>query len=276
MSSIALKNAAAPFKRKVNSMHDVSQLNTDILIVGAGLAGLLAAIDLEASGFHPLVVDKGRGVGGRLASRRIGSATFDHGAQFITARTPRFAALLDKWKGLGLVTEWYRGTNAEHIHWRGVPSMTAVPKHLAKSLHVRLEMKMTALKQESSHWLTIFENGETITANAVLLTAPVPQSLALLDAGEVALEASTREQLAAVEYEPCMAVMAVLNGESNIPQPGFLRFDACPIGWIADNQAKGISASSAVTIHATPAFSLEHQEDDRQKMGQHLLEVAAP
>jgi renalase len=252
------------------------QPTTDILILGAGLAGLLAATDLQASGFHPLVVDKGRGVGGRLASRRIGSATFDHGAQFITARTPRFAALLNEWQGLGLVTEWYRGTNAEHIYWRGVPSMTAIPKHLAKSLNVRLEMRMTVLKQEGSHWLAIFDNGETITANAVLLTAPVPQSLALLDAGGVALKASMREQLEAVEYEPCMAVMAVLNGASNIPQPGFIRFDSGPISWIADNQAKGISAVSAVTIHATPAFSLEHQEDDRHKMGQYLLEVAAP
>jgi predicted NAD/FAD-dependent oxidoreductase len=252
------------------------QPTTDILIIGAGMAGLLAATDLQASGFHPLIVDKGRGVGGRLASRRIGSATFDHGAQFITARTPRFAALLNEGKELGLVTEWYRGTNAEHIYWRGVPSMTSIPKHLAKSLNVRLEMKMTVLKQEESHWLAIFENGETITANAVLLTAPVPQSLALLDAGGVTLEASMREQLEAVEYEPCMAVMAVLKGESNIPHPGFLRFDSGPIAWITDNQAKGISAVSAVTIHATPVFSLEHQEDDRRKIGRYLLEAAAP
>jgi hypothetical protein len=249
---------------------------TDILIVGAGLAGLLAAADLQASGFHPLVVDKGRGVGGRLASRRIGSATFDHGAQFITARTPRFAALLNEWKELGIVTEWYRGENPEHIHWRGVPSMTAIPKHLAKSLNVRLETKMTALKQEHSLWLATFENGETITANAVLLTAPVPQSLAVLDAGGVTLEASAREQLEAVGYEPCLAVMAVLNGHSNIPQPGFLRFDSGPIGWIADNQAKGISAISAVTIHATPVYSAAHWDDDRQEVGRRLLEAAAP
>jgi len=257
-------------------MSNVSQRNTDILIVGAGMSGLLAANDLQASGFHLLVVDKGRGAGGRLASRRIGSATFDHGAQFITARTPRFAALLNEWQELGLVTEWYRGANAEHIHWRGVPSMTAIPKHLAHSLNVRLEMKMTALKQESSRWLATFENGERVSTSAVLLTAPVPQSLTVLDAGGVVLEASIREQLEAVEYEPCLAVMEVLNGQSNIPQPGFLRFDSGPISWIADNQAKGISAVSAMTIHATPAFSLEHQEDDRQKMGQHLLEVAVP
>jgi len=249
---------------------------TDILIIGAGLAGLLAATDLQASGLHPLVVEKGRGVGGRLASRRIGSATFDHGAQFITARNPRFAALLDEWHGLGLLAEWYRSVDDNHIRWRGVPSMTAVPKHLAKSLNVRLEMKMTALEQESSRWLAVFKNGETIAANAVLLTAPVPQSLALLDAGRAALEASLREQLEAVEYEPCLAVMALLQGGLNIPQPGFVRPESGPVAWIADNQMKGVSASQAVTIHATPAYSSTHWGDDRQEIGLDLLAAAAP
>jgi predicted NAD/FAD-dependent oxidoreductase len=70
--------------------------------------------------------------------------------------------------------------------------------------------------------------------------------------------------------------MAVLKGQSNIPQPGFIRFDSGPIGWIADNQAKGISAVSAVTIHATPAYSSEHWEVDRQEIGRDLLALAAP
>lgn len=257
-------------------MSNASQINTDILIVGAGMTGLLAAADLQASGFQPLVVDKGRGVGGRLATRRLGSATFDHGAQFITARTPRFAALLEEWRGLGLLAEWYRSGDDDHIRWRGVPSMTAVPKHLAKSLNVRLEMKMTALKQEGSRWLAVFENGETVAAGAVLLTAPVPQSLALLDAGGVEVDASMREQLEAVEYEPCLAVMAVPKGGSNIPQPGFVRPESGPIAWIADNQMKGASASGAVTIHATPVYSSIHWDDERQRIGRELLAAAVP
>ena len=65
----------------------------DVLVIGAGMAGLIAAAELQRAGRRVLVLDKGRGVGGRLASRRIGEASFDHGAQFITARTPRFAAL---------------------------------------------------------------------------------------------------------------------------------------------------------------------------------------
>ena len=55
-------------------------------MVGAGMAGLTAAHRL--SGVTEVVIlDKGRGVGGRLATRRIGDATIDHGAQFITTHT---------------------------------------------------------------------------------------------------------------------------------------------------------------------------------------------
>ena len=64
----------------------------DVLVVGAGMAGLTAASELQQTNLNVLIIDKGRGVGGRLASRRIGPATFDHGAQFMTARDPRFAA----------------------------------------------------------------------------------------------------------------------------------------------------------------------------------------
>ncbi len=92
----------------------------------------------------------------------------------------------------------------------------------------------------------------------------------------MALEASMREQLEAVKYEPCMAVMAVLNGESKIPQPGFVRLESGPVAWIADNQAKGISSVSAVTIHATPVYSSKHWDDDRQEIGRDLLAAASP
>jgi predicted NAD/FAD-dependent oxidoreductase len=48
---------------------------TDVLVVGAGMAGLTAAAELQRAGRRVLVLDEGRGVGGRLASRRIGGAS---------------------------------------------------------------------------------------------------------------------------------------------------------------------------------------------------------
>ena len=252
-------------------------LETDILIVGAGMAGLTAGVELRRSGFDVLVIDKGRGVGGRLASRRIADATFDHGAQFFTARDPRFAAAVDGWIEAGVVEEWWRDPRASpegHSRWRGSPSMTAVAKHLARDLEVLLGKRALSLHLEGETWAAHLEDGETIAAPAVLITAPVPQSLELLVAGGAELPAETRALLESIEYEPCIAVLAVLDGPVCLPQPGGFLPTEGPIAWIADNQMKGVSATPAVTIHATPEFSALNWDRDRQSCGQELLDAA--
>jgi predicted NAD/FAD-dependent oxidoreductase len=253
------------------------QYTAEILIVGAGMAGLTAAADLQQAGHTVLVIDKGRGVGGRLASRRIGQATFDHGAQFITARDPHFAAAITEWLTLGVVAEWYRSpaeSAASHPRWRGKPGMTAVAKHLARDLPVLLEKRIVSLRRHPAGWVGAFENGEAIFAKAAILTAPVPQSLALLDLGEFDLSGATKARLESIDYERCLAVMAVLEKPTRIPPPGTLSPNEGPIALIVDNQMKGISATPAVTLHATPAFSLEHWDRDRQESGRQLLQAA--
>jgi NAD(P)-binding Rossmann-like domain len=94
--------------QRLTGMPD-SERDADVLVVGAGMAGVTAAAELQRAGRRVLVLDKGRAVGGRLASRRVGAATFDHGAQFITARMPRFAALIEQCREAGVVEEWCRG-----------------------------------------------------------------------------------------------------------------------------------------------------------------------
>ena len=132
------------------------QHRADVLIVGAGMAGLTAASELQRNGRKVIVFEKGHSVGGRLASRRIGLATFDHGAQFMTARDPRFAATVDEWRKAGVVEEWYRtpaqGTEG-HPHWRGKPAMTAVAKHLARSLNVLLEKRIVLMRHDAAGWV---------------------------------------------------------------------------------------------------------------------------
>jgi renalase len=255
------------------------QHKADVLIVGAGMAGLTAASELQQNGHNVIVIDKGRGVGGRLASRRIGLATFDYGAQFMTARDPRFAAAIDEWRRIGVVEEWYQspaqGTEG-HPRWRGKPVMTAVAKHLARSLNMLLEKRIVLVRRDAAGWVAELENGETVCANAVLLTPPVPQSLALLDAGLVEMLPEERAHLESIEYDPCLAVMLVLDRPSRIPPPGGLSPREGPIAWIADNQMKGASATPAVTIHATAAFSREHWDYDRRESMRELLRTAEP
>jgi predicted NAD/FAD-dependent oxidoreductase len=250
---------------------------TDVLIVGAGMTGLAAAAALQSTGHSILLIDKGRAVGGRLASRRIGLATFDHGAQFITARDPRFVALVEQWCDEGVVEQWYRypaSGSEDHLRWRGKPTMQAVARHLARQFHVFLEKQMVSLRHHPDGWEAALASGETVLARAALLTAPVPQSLALLESGGIELPRATQTHLESVEYERCLVVMAVLDGPARIPSPGGLMLTDGPIAWIADNQMKGISATSAVTLHATAAFSLENWDRDREDSARELLGAA--
>jgi len=78
--------------------------HVDAIVIGAGVSGLIAARTAQANGARVLVLDKGRGVGGRLATRRTDSGVFDHGAQFFTARDPQFRLLVEAWRAAGIPT----------------------------------------------------------------------------------------------------------------------------------------------------------------------------
>ena len=251
----------------------------EVLVIGAGLAGLVAAGELQKAGLTVRVLDKGRGVGGRLATRRIGDAIFDHGSPCLDLEGGR---LPDRWwrERLGPTrVEW--GPTQEipgatvPCRWRGAPSMSAVAKHLALGLDVVLGTTLTSLRAEGSRWIASTTDGTGFEAGAVVLTPPVPQSLSLLEAGGVDLPPQLRARLAAIEYDRCLTVMAVLEGPSCIPPPGGLALDSGPLAWISDNQAKGISPVPSATLHATARFSLENWDRDRMETGRLLVGAAS-
>ena len=242
-------------------------VDTGVLVVGAGVAGLLAAHRLVDAGHRVIVVDKGRGVGGRLATRRMGEGVFDHGAQFFTSSDPAFAAEVARWEAAGAARLWF-DTRLEadgstvpdgHPRWRGTTGMTAIAKHLAVGLDVRTSTRLASLEVvadgSGGGWRALVEDGTELRAGALVLTPPVPQTLDLLAAGGVELDLAQHAELAAVTYHPCLAVMALLDGPSGLPEPGALRPGGEPVDWVADNQRKGISPVPAITVHAGPTTS---------------------
>ena len=251
--------------------------NTDVLIIGAGLAGLSAANDLRQAGRKVLVIDKGRGLGGRLAGRRIGDATFDHGAQFFTAREFRFKAAVEGWIKAGVAEEWYSsypGQPNGHPRYRGVPTMTAVAKYLATDIHVIRTTRVDSIGQQGDGWLAELDNGETINTKAMLITSPVPQTIDLLATGNITVPTDKQARLNRIQYESCIAVMAILDGPTAIESPGAIALEDGPIAWITDNLQKGVSKIPAVTIHASGDFSAEHLNHDRMEIGQRLIDAA--
>ncbi|NWF69446.1 MAG: FAD-dependent oxidoreductase [Chloroflexi bacterium] len=261
------------------------------IIVGAGLSGLVAAQQLQAQDVQVTVLDKARGVGGRMATRRIDGGVFDHGAQYFTVREARFAKLVEDWIAAGVATEWGKTLSGESTsidslesaqatrnpRYRGTGGMTDIPKYLARNLDVRLEQTVSRVALESDGWTVETKEGLKMCAEALLLTPPIPQTLALLDASQYTLPAAVRAELDAVggSYLPCFAVMVLLDGPSNIPEPGRLWLSGDPVSWMADNYLKGISPGAhAVTIHAGTDFSRKHFDDDLKAVAEMLLEAS--
>jgi renalase len=253
------------------------------LIVGAGISGLLAGDALQREGWDVTVLDKGRGVGGRMATRGIGGGTFDHGAQFFTVRGDRFSDLVEGWLEAGAAAEWSRGfADAEgrpnedgHPRYRGARGMTSIPKHLARGLDVRTGERAVRVDDGAGGWVVACESGLRFEASSLLLAMPVPQAVELAISGDYGLPAGARQQLEAVSYDPCLALMVLLDGPAHVPGPGGMQIKGEPLDWIGDNQRKGISDLPAITIHAGPEWSRAHFEDDEAATGRQLISLAS-
>jgi predicted NAD/FAD-dependent oxidoreductase len=257
----------------------------EIIIVGAGIAGLTAARTLQDMGFDSIVLEKSKGIGGRCATRRLGEGIFDHGSQFFTVREPAFQELVDGWMMKGAAKEWTRGFPvigdvtelAGHPRYCGVDGMTGMARLMAEGLDIRREHRVKRVSEARACWQIEVEGGVRMRAGVLVLTAPVPQALRLINDENTWRIGAALSPLLVIHYSPCFTAMALLDGPSGLPGPGAARVEDGPISWIADNQRKGISPGAvAVTIHASRRFSEEHLEEDPQEIARVLQEAAQP
>lgn len=255
---------------------------SDFVIVGAGISGLICAHELKAAGHSVVVVDKGRGFGGRMATRRMEGARIDHGAQYFTVRDPTFQKFVDGWLDAGVIREWFRhlpeDTNPDgYPRYCGISGMTDVPKYLAKDLKVHLSQRVVEVVKELGYWSLHTESGERFEGEHLIITVPLPQAMTLLGTSGVNWAGKDEAALGAIAYEKGLAVLAVLEGSSGIESPGGIKVKSDVINWIGDNQQKGISPNvSAITIHATPEFSENYWDADNSERGPLMLKAAAP
>lgn len=259
----------------MDAMGDAS----DVLVIGAGMAGLMAAAALQQAGRRVTILDKGRGMGGRMATRRFDGATCDHGAPCLSMTDPALVEALAGSRARGALVAWAGAgdpCSANGHAWRGHPGMSGLAKDLATGLDVRLETLVTRIARDASGWRVSTEAGAVFAATSMILTIPVPQALALMASSGVELEPVVLDRLRRVEYGRCLTVMAVLDGPSRVPAPGSVAPGNGPVARVTDNHQKGISSVPAVTIHGSHAFSVEHWDRDRMASGRRLLEAAAP
>lgn len=223
-----------------------------VAIIGAGMAGLSCARGLAQAGLQPVLFDKGRGIGGRVATRRAGALSFDHGAQYVTAKGAGFTAALVKLQAAGAAALWHSDAGRSVVV--GTPGMSALAKGLGAGLDIRQNAPVTAVWQEDGGWV-LHVGDDLHRAERLVITTPAPQAIRLLGA-----EHPLARPLAQVGYAPCLTLMAA----TRVPGPFIARKDTGdPLAWIAQDSSKaGRAAGGAVTwvAQASEAFSAAHLE----------------
>ncbi len=249
----------------MNSDSGTTSIQTyDVLIVGAGIAGLTAAQELKRAGLSVLVVEQANVVGGRMATLAIDSGLADIGAQYFTARSSEFRSRVAEWLDQGIVYLWAMGFSAGsliHVSPQGFPryavtgGMARLPQELARELLVHTNTHIVQVSSTGQGWLAKTDSDLTYRCQGLLLTPPVPLALKMLDAGNVELSDNDREFLSQLEYAPSLTGVYRIEGGIRIPAPGAVQRPALPIPWIGDNQQKGISQTRLITVQASGDYS---------------------
>lgn len=227
------------------------------VVIGAGIAGVVAARELQRTGHDVVVIDKGRSPGGRMATRRDGDARFDHGAQFFTVRDALFLQQVDRWVSHGFVHEWCRGFDTTDGYPRYVATngMNSLVKDLAQDIDVRCSVTAIGVTPTSSGWMIRITEVDDISCDKVIITSPIPQTNALLAESGVVLP----EGISQCSYDPTVALLVAVNSSpSTLGKHGGLQDPDEVFSFIGDNAAKGVSPVPAVTFHANARWSSQH------------------
>lgn len=260
----------------------------DIAIIGAGIAGLICAQQLYQAGYRVVVLEKSRGVGGRVATRRIQGTPVDHGVPFLLAKGKLSQQLIQTLCDRGILHLWRDNQNeSEYPSPRYIApnGITAVAKYLAQGLDIWFSCRVHAIAPtpEQTWHITYHTPDEThneLTASAVVMAIPAPQALTLLEPLDQRVFSSNLiESLQAVKFDPCLSVMA---GYANPQQPPLKSYSIkCSpddnLAWIGLDSSKRSDATSPIyVLHSTAKFA-QHYLDapDLQEAGQQLLAHAA-
>ncbi|HEY9837068.1 MAG TPA: FAD-dependent oxidoreductase [Vampirovibrionales bacterium] len=275
----------------------------DSAVIGAGIAGLTAAQSLRSLGQTVVVLEKSRGVGGRVATRRLYDTQADFGAPFLDPRGMLSQSLVQVLSRLGILVPWtdtvYQVQEGDSQLNRAVTlsapyaiaptGINAVGKFLARHLEIwRCRRVQTITPTDSGNWhLELEAMGDSgdaavplaVRAKAVVMATPAPQAVMLLESGESGLPRGFLDRLKAVEFDPCISVMAgypaskqreLVQGEYR--GRSLLFPPNSPLRGLFWQSSKGSGATQPVfVLHSSAQFAQQHLDTtDLEPVGREL------
>lgn len=274
----------------------------EVAIIGAGVAGITCAQQLHQAGYSLALVEKSRGLGGRLAKRRLPAASAgpthaDHGVCYLKPEDAKFAQLIERLCGLGLMQVW-----TDQIHGLGPAGeviaprsrspryaapqgITVLAKALAQGLTIHNSQRAVGLAVQGTGqeqiWEITTDQGLMLRARALVLAVPTPQAIALIDSLPK-FDPATLARLHRVEFSQGIAAIAVYDPEhqakaAQLPWRGINCQGHPSLAWIGLESSKQLNPQQpVVVVHSNPAFGqAQFEADDRGAVGQTLLDFAA-
>jgi renalase len=293
LGQIHLPQAYLVFYRVVSMLYDVA-------IIGAGMAGLVCARILNQAGYQVVLCDKSRGLGGRLATRRLGNTHADHGVCYFKPKGDVFRDFVADLCDRQILNRWTTTIHRldsqgelepiEHQYYASPTGATAVAKHLVQGLNLDLNQRIIKLERSASHWQLTSEQGKTWTAKSVVIAIPAPQAVDLL---VTCLDERVQDWIPviqAVEFSPCIAAIAAYatstqTAIADLNLQGIICQDDPVLGWIGFDSTKQMAPQQpALILQSNAQFAAQHFAEVEQiedladaltQMGNRLCDRAA-
>jgi len=207
----------------------------DILVIGAGISGLASARALQDQGFSVAILEKSRGLGGRMATRRDENGLWDHGVPWLSNGVRR------EWDGLNS-QDWIQVENLSEPFWVHPKGMTQIAKDLAKPLTIFRECRAIRLSwnAHSKKWSVDTESNSTFSCSVLILSAPAPQNVELLERSNLLEGSDLLNTLRNIQYRPQIVALGILHNPktalwTSTPQE--------PFELLIDQKMKGLQTS---------------------------------
>jgi predicted NAD/FAD-dependent oxidoreductase len=241
-----------------------------VIVVGAGIAGLACARELTTAGVAVRVLERGRVVGGRLASRTLGGRRADIGAAYFTVDDPGFAGLVATWQAAGLARPWTDtltvyddppsvGTGSPRrtsgpVRWAAPGGLRSLAEAMADGLDVTLRQPVTAIGRSADG------SGPTVDGervDAVVLAMPGPQALRILDPALSASLAAARAQ----SWSPVLAAVLTYGTRSWADFAGAFVNGHPVLATVVDDGDRRGDLAPVLVAHSTPDFAASRLAD---------------
>ena len=270
----------------------------DVAVIGAGLAGLICAQQVQQAGYRVAVIEKSKGLGGRVATRRLAGTWADHGVRCLEQQGEQTAAWIQQLLQAGIIHCWTDKTDelsgTEIIptddtspRYVAPDGITQIAKHLATGLTIYRGQRVLALLPTTQGWKftleSIAEPAPDLLAKAIVVAIPAPQALDLLEPlAQQGLSSEILAKLRSVEFDPCITAIAVYAPEHQAAIAAApwqaIRCAHDPIlSWIGLESSKRPEAKQPVIItQSTANFARQYFEaTDLLAVGQKILDHAA-